>query len=54
MSDFREHLARELENTDFKREWGAQEPERREARVDIRERIAEEATRREPGTSGCH
>ena len=54
MSDFREHLAREFENTDFKGEWGAQEPERREARVDIRERNAEEATRREPGTSGCH
>lgn len=54
MSDFREHLARELENTDFKRECDAQEPERRETRVDIRERIAEETTRREHGTSGCH
>lgn len=54
MSDFREYLAREFENPDFKREWDAQESERWEARADIGERIAEEATRREPGTSGCH
>ena len=51
MSDFRKHLARELDDLDFKRERNAQKPERREARADIEECIAENATRRGLGTS---
>lgn len=47
MSDFREHLVRELENSDFKREWDDQASEREVARCVVEARLAEGMSQKE-------
>lgn len=47
MSDLREHLARELENSDFKREWDDQASEREVARCIVEARLAEGLSQKE-------
>jgi hypothetical protein len=45
---FREHLAEELKNPEFKKEWDALELERRRTQAKIDARTAREARRRTP------
>lgn len=47
MSDFRDHLARELENPEFKKEWDNQEPEREVARCIVDARLTEGLSQKE-------
>ncbi len=47
MSDFRDHLARELQNPEFKREWDAQETEREVAHCIVEARLEEGLTQKE-------
>lgn len=47
MSDFREHLVRKLENSDFKREWDDQASEREVARCVVEARLAEGMSQKE-------
>lgn len=47
MSDFRDHLARELQDPAFKREWDAQETEREVAYCIVEARLEEGLTQKE-------